>query len=628
MYDHFKKYRALICVLVLLAFPSVAAGQIQRTKPQLTGSKIKILHAGLQREYRIHLPKNTEGKERPSLVICLHGGGGNADKFSAMGMSDVADRHGFIVVYPNAINGHWNDGRESERFVEHDRTIDDVSFLIAVVEEVIHKHNVDRTRVFATGMSNGGFMCQRLAMERADVFSGVGIIVASMAKPLKTKFQPSQPVSMLFMNGTEDKLVPYEGGEVQVNLFPKLNRFRNQAKGSRGYCISTTDAIDLWKNRNAISTPPKTKKIPNKSDSDGSSVELTLWQGGENETAIALYKVIGGGHAIPGRKTPALPERFVGRTNQDIDAFEKIWQFFDKFGRKLAANHLSDTRVDRTLPWVTHEVALKPVDFVVFSSNLIGSEVSYHIYKPPTYEKSSSRRFPVLYWLHGTDGGVSGIQPLTRLFHDAMVDGTIPPMLVVYVNGLPKRLWSNSKDGSAPVESVFIQEVIPHVDKNYRTVAGRHGRIIEGFSMGGFGAARIGLKHADQFAGVSILAAGPLDPDFKGPRALRNAPLRDFIMHTVCSDDISYFKTLNPWQVAQENNAKLNKLDVLIRQVVGKDDSSLADNESFHEHLKQLKIAHEFLVLPDVDHDTRDVLLELWRQDKNFYHRALQPSKE
>ncbi|MEC9117670.1 MAG: alpha/beta hydrolase-fold protein [Planctomycetota bacterium] len=628
MFHHFKKYRVITCALALLALASVAAGQFLTTRPQSTSSKIRIEHAGLQREYRIHLPKNTEDKERLSLVICLHGGGGNAENFSAMGMSDVADRHGFIVVYPNAINGHWNDGRESERFVQHDRTIDDVSFLIAVVEEVIQKHNVDRTRVFATGMSNGGFMSQRLAMERADVFSGVGIIAASMAKPLKAKFEPSQPVSMLFMNGTEDKIVPYEGGEVQVNLFPKLNRFRNQATGSRGYCISTTDAIDLWKNRNAISTEPETKQIPDNSDSDGSSVELTLWQGGENETAIALYKVIGGGHAIPGRKTPALPERLVGRTNQDIDAFEKIWQFFDKFGRKHAANHLIDTRADRTLPWVTSEVALKPVDFVVFSSELVGSEVSYHIYKPPIYERAFSRRFPVLYWLHGTDGGVSGIRPLTRLFHDAMLDGSIPPMLVVYVNGLPKRLWSDSKDGSAPVESVFIEEVIPHVDKNYRTVAGRHGRIIEGFSMGDFGAARIGFKHADQFAGVSILAAGPLDPDFKGPRALRNAPLRDLIIKAVCSDDISYFKALNPWQVARENNEKLLKADVLIRQVVGKDDSSLADNKSFHEHLKQLKISHEFVVLPDVDHDTRDVLTELWRRDKDFYSRALEPSKE
>lgn len=295
---------------------------------------------------------------------------------------------------------------------------------------------------------------------------------------------------------------------------------------------------------------------------------------------------------------------------------------------KHATNELSDNRVDRTLPWVTSEVALKPVDFVVFSSELVGAEVSYHIYKPPIYERAFSRRFPVLYWLHGTDGGVSGIRPLTRLFHDAMVDGSIPPMLVVYVNGLPKRLWSDSKDGSAPVESVFVQEVIPHVDKNYRTVAGRHGRIIEGFSMGGFGAARIGLKHADQFAGVSILAAGPLDPDFKGPRALRHAPLRDFILKAVCSDDISYFKALNPWQVARDNNEKLLNVDVLIRQVVGKDDSVLADNQSFHEHLKRLKISHEYVVLPDVDHDTRDVLSKLWSKDKDFYSRALEPSKE
>ena len=104
MFAYFKKFRVIVCALALLALVSVAAGQFLRTRPQSTGSKIKIEHAGLQREYRIHLPKNTEDKERLSLVICLHGGGGNAEKCSAMGMSDVADRNGFIVVYPNAIN--------------------------------------------------------------------------------------------------------------------------------------------------------------------------------------------------------------------------------------------------------------------------------------------------------------------------------------------------------------------------------------------------------------------------------------------------------------------------------------------------------------------------------------------
>lgn len=110
MFAYFKKFRVIVCALALLALVSVAAGQFLRTTTQSTGSRITIEHAGLQREYRIHLPKNTENKERLSLVICLHGGGGNADKFSTTGMSDIADRHEFIVVYPNAINGHWNDG--------------------------------------------------------------------------------------------------------------------------------------------------------------------------------------------------------------------------------------------------------------------------------------------------------------------------------------------------------------------------------------------------------------------------------------------------------------------------------------------------------------------------------------
>ena len=617
----------LVVSIVFIAVSSVeveSRGQFFRDRPRPTGDLIEFEHAGQKRSHRIHLPSTVKGEKKPSLVLCLHGGGGNSGQVSAMGLTKVADRHGFIVVYPDAINKHWNDGRRSQRFTEHDKTIDDVDFLMSVVERVCSEHDVNRDRIFAMGMSNGGFMAQRLAMEESNTFSAVGIVVASMAKPLKDVFNPSCPVSVLFLNGTEDKLVPYDGGEVQVNLFPRLNRLRRQSTNSRGYCLSTDEAIELWRTRNHLVEEPVVTTLPDKSANDESTVELSLWEGGEQGTAVALYKVVGGGHTMPGRKTPALPERFVGKTNEDIDGFEVIWSFFEKHARKSKSSPPGDTvskksTVEQSLPWVTEKVSAQPLDFVVFNSPTAGSDVSYHIYKPPLYQRNQTMRFPVLYWLHGTEGGVGGVRPLTRLFHEAMVEGKIEPMLVVFVNGLPRRLWSDSKDGVSPVESVFINDVIPNVDKSYRTIADRRGRFLEGFSMGGFGAARIGMKHSNQFAAISILGAGPLDPDFQGPRAKINAPLKDAILRSVCSGDMQYFKEINPWQVADENSARLKSKNLRIRQVVGGQDSSLMDNRDFHQHLDNLGVSHEFIVLPDVGHDTRDVLRAVWILDSEFY---------
>jgi len=299
-----------------------------------TGETVVIEHDGREREYRVFVPRRINRKNDPApLVVCLHGGGGNASQVSRMGMSGKATKHQFVVAYPNAIDSHWNDGRDAPRYAEHDQEIDDVAFILKVVDELKANCPIDSDRVFVMGVSNGGFMSQRLAMEHSQVFSAAGIVIASMGEAIKEKFAPELPVSMLFMNGTDDPLVPYDGGEVTVEIFPSLRRSGNQAAGTRGYCVSTDDVVSMWCKRNKLSGKPAVAQLPNKNKDDGSRVESRLWRDGELGTAVALYKVVGGGHTIPGRKTP-LPEKLVGQTNEDIDALEVIWQFFANHGRK------------------------------------------------------------------------------------------------------------------------------------------------------------------------------------------------------------------------------------------------------------------------------------------------------
>ena len=134
------------------------------------------------------------------------------------------------------------------------------------------------------------------------------------------------------------------------------------------------------------------------------------------------------------------------------------------------------------------------VEFHTFDSAAAKAKVSYHLYTPEAYDTEKEQRFPVLYWLHGTGGGRAGIAPLSAFFDRAIREGKIPPMLIVFPNGLATSMWCDSKDGSVPMETVVVKELVPHVDATFRTVAAREGRLIEGFSMGGYGAARLGLQ--------------------------------------------------------------------------------------------------------------------------------------
>jgi len=224
----------------------------------------------------------------------------------------------------------------------------------------------------------------------------------------------------------------------------------------------------------------------------------------------------------------------------------------------------------------------------------------------------------VLYWLHGTGGGVLGISPLAERFNAAMRAGTIPPLLIVFPNGLPAGMWCDSKDGQTPVETLVIKELLPHIDTTYRTIAGREGRIIEGFSMGGYGAARLGFKYHDKFSAVSILAGGPLDLQFQGPRAAANPEERERIFQAVYGGDLGYFKAQSPWVLAEQNAAAARD-KLRVRQVVGERDFTVALNRDFDAQLTRLKIPHAFVVLPKVSHDALAIFDALGEKNWAFY---------
>ncbi len=304
--------------LALLAVPARRTpGDIQRREME---------HGGRQRTYLLYRPKHAPADKRLPLVLAFHGGGGSAGQMLRYsGLNRLADRHHFIVVYPDAIDKHWNDGRASRKFLEHDRTIDDIAWIKALVKKLLHEEPVDRNRVFAVGVSNGGFFCQRLAVEMTDQFAAVASIISSLPEKLAQAKPKPHPISVLLMNGTSDPLVPYEGGEVSIrSLLPP--RARRLPLPSRGRCLSTDRTIEYWKRHNAITSQPKVSILPNRDPEDGCRIERKEWIG-KNGARVVLYKIMGGGHGLPGR-SQYLPKDRIGNICQDIDGMEEVWEFF------------------------------------------------------------------------------------------------------------------------------------------------------------------------------------------------------------------------------------------------------------------------------------------------------------
>jgi S-formylglutathione hydrolase FrmB len=194
-------------------------------------------------------------------------------------------------------------------------------------------------------------------------------------------------------------------------------------------------------------------------------------------------------------------------------------------------------------------------------------------------------------------------------------------MLLVLPNGLPMGMWCDWKDGTVKLETMIIEELIPHIDRSYRTLASREGRLIEGFSMGGYGAARLGFKYPQLFAAISLIAAGPLQLDFTdAPRAGPKG--RDQVLGTVFGGDMAYYQAQSPWRIAEQNADHL-RTGLIIRQIVGDRDETLRFNRDFKQHLDALQIPQHYRQLPGIPHNPNQVLDTLGDDNWAFYQQAL-----
>ncbi len=278
------------------------------------------------------------------------------------------------------------------------------------------------------------------------------------------------------------------------------------------------------------------------------------------------------------------------------------------------------------IPWVTPAVQGVNVEQVRFRSAAADAEVSFHLYLPDAYASEPDRRFPVLYWLHGGGNPTAGIAPLASIFHRAIARGDIPPLIVVFPNGLPLGMWVNALDGRQPVETVLMDELIPLVDRDFRTLARAESRLLDGFSMGGYGAGRLGFLHPERFAAISMLGSGPLQLDFLSEGARTSPRQRAELFRRVYGASQDYFEAVSPWRLAEALAEQTPPgPGIPLRILVGSDDELLAMNRRFHEHLTALGIPHDYQEVPGVPHALPPLVERMGDRFWAFYRDILDP---
>lgn len=308
------------CVALALIFPAGTADaglfgnkmSLEERATSAGGIHRTVTVDGVDREYVVF------GADRAAdpapVVFVFHGGGGSALRIA--GRTEFhkrAQRDGAITVYPDKSGSRWNDGRETTA-----DTGDDLAFVEAMISDLHQRHGVDRQRLYAMGVSNGGIFMQRLGCARGGMFRALSSIAANMAGPLASDCAPARPVSFLMINGTADSAVPWRAGE----LGRPLGIF-----GAGGHVRSTPDTIRHWQ-RNADCAPRPDKMIlPDRAPQDGTRVVRYRWRGCAAGVEVLLYKIKGGAHGIPG-----LGSAGWRNPGQDMNAISVIHEFFSRHG--------------------------------------------------------------------------------------------------------------------------------------------------------------------------------------------------------------------------------------------------------------------------------------------------------
>ncbi len=305
MISDLRTIRLWPLLLLLATFAmSAAAGEL----------RLDFEHAGSQRSYLLYLPDKLDPAARLPMLLVLHGRAGDADGMARLtDFGARAERHGFIVAYPDAAQNHWNylhgiPGAEDGP--------DDVDFLIALTAAIAEAYPIDPERIYVAGLSNGGYMAQRLACEARGPFAAFASVGAGGFGVMPQIGRPGQPVDALFIHGTADRMVPWEGVAV-----------RDTQGNQQTVALPLSASLKFWARGNGCDPNIGVRELPQAGLSPGTRVKVYETRECADGARVALYAVLGGGHNWPGVEG-VIPPSVAGSVNLDFHASDAIWSFF------------------------------------------------------------------------------------------------------------------------------------------------------------------------------------------------------------------------------------------------------------------------------------------------------------
>lgn len=252
---------------------------------------------GLDRDYIVYIPENYTPEHPSPLLFVYHGFGGNNNlTMNYTGFNEIANQNNFIVVYPQGSNfigvPHWNVGGWTLG-----STTDDIAFTEYLINTISNQYSINNDRVYATGMSNGGFMSFLLACQMSDTFAAVASVTGSMTTETYEQCTPLREVPVLQIHGTIDPIVPYAG--VQAWNTP------------------IDEVLTYWATNNECNLTPQIISLEDIDPDNNIRVDEITYDGGTNASVVKHYKVYGGGH-----------DWF---NNAEISASELVWEFFSNY---------------------------------------------------------------------------------------------------------------------------------------------------------------------------------------------------------------------------------------------------------------------------------------------------------
>lgn len=290
---------------------------------------------GMNRTFQVHLPIGYRTLKNMPVVMVFHGLQLNGSIMMFLSnMNSVADRNGFIVMYGDGVGKAWEDGRGSHGH-------DDVGYVCKVLDKIATTVSIDRRRVYASGISNGGYFTQLLACAIPDRIAAVAVVAATMMQQAGSHCHSNRTMPIMFFLGTNDPLISWgsagagttsaELGELAELVGVSKIGGVDSAMARFGGIMPVPEVMEFWAAHNHCSSAnPSISMEPDRDSKDGTRVKKESWGSGSSE--VVLYRIEGGGHTWPGGM-PYASQAFAGRVSRDIDASETMWQFFKNKSR-------------------------------------------------------------------------------------------------------------------------------------------------------------------------------------------------------------------------------------------------------------------------------------------------------